>query len=309
MLQRLIEAGARTWTCDSLSNGDLPANALCIARAPDFDDRSDLPVWRDRERGTPGLVIRLRNFKRDECVCEAAGVSSTLRYRSDVSMRDVLRPDRPICIDITSLPMSVWGPLVRFAILDRRELWLVYAEPREYQAHKSPTPPELFDLSERVGDVEALPGMARLAGPSPDTPILLVTFLGFEGGRARHIATTLDPEPTIVPVVGVPGMHAEYATQAIECNREFLKNTEALRHVRWVDAVCPFNVRDLLGDIANEHSDSYMYIAPIGTKPHALGALLYFLTFPSACEIIYDHPTPRRGGTSGIGKIHLYRVN
>ena len=309
MRQRLIEAGARTWTRDSLSDADLPPDALCIARSADFDDRSDLPAWRARERGRPDLVVRLTGFLRNECKSETAGVSSTLRYRSDVSIRNLLQQDRPICIDITSLPMSVWAPLVRIAIRDSRELWLAYAEPREYQAHKSPTPPELFDLSERVGDVEGLPGMARLAGPSPGTPLLLVIFLGFEGGRARHITTTLDPEPAIVPVVGVPGMHAEYAMQAVECNREFLKNTDAFTQVRWVDAVCPFGVRDLLGDIASEHSESYMYVAPIGTKPHALGALLYFLSCPSNCEIIYDHPTARRGGTSGIGKTHVYRVN
>ena len=309
MLQRLIEAGARTWTCDSLSEDDLPANALCIARSPDFDDRSDLPAWRARERRRPNLVVRLTTFDRYECKMESAGVSATLRYRSDVSIRGLLQAECPICIDITSLPMSVWAPLVRVAFLDDRELWLVYAEPREYQAHKSPTPPELFDLSERVGDVEGLPGMARLAGPSPGTPLLLVILLGFEGGRARHITTTLEPEPTIVPVVGVPGMHAEYPTQAVECNREFLKNTDALTHIRWVDAVCPFGVLDLLGDISSEYSGSYMYVAPIGTKPHALGALLYLLSCPSDCEIIYDHPTPRWNGTSGIGKTHVYRVN
>ena len=141
----------------------------------------------------------------------------------------MLQVDRPICIDITSLPMSVWGPLVRVAIAGDRELWVVYAEPLEYRAHKRPMPPELFDLSERVGDVEGLPGMARLAGPSPGTSVVLVVLLGFEGGRARHISTTLEPEPRIVPVVGAPGMHAEYGTQAVECNREFLKNTRCIQ--------------------------------------------------------------------------------
>lgn len=212
-------------------------------------------------------------------------------------------------IDITSLPMSAWAPLVRVALLADRELWIVYAEPRTYEAHKMPTPPELFDLSERVGDVEGLPGMARLAGPSPGTPLLLVVLLGFEGGRARHISTTVDPEPKIVPVIGAPGMHPEYATQAVECNREFLTNTDAFGLIRWVDAVCPFSVRDLLGDIASEHSGSYMYLAPIGTKPHALGALLYSLSCSGACEIIYDDPLARKGGTSGIGKTYVYRVN
>ena len=309
MVTRLIDASARTWTYESLSNNDVPSMALCITRAPTFDDRSDLPVWRTREAVMPSKVIRLVNFGRDECRFETAGLSSVLRYRSNVSIRNLLQEDMPICIDITSLPMSVWGPLIRVAILDDRELWLVYAEPGEYQAHKSPTPPELFDLSERVGDVEALPSMARLVGPSPGRPLLLVVFLGFEGGRARHVTTTLDPEPTIVPVVAVPGMHAEYATQAVECNREFLKNTEAFTYLRWVDAVCPFSVRDLLRDIAAEHSGSYMYIAPIGTKPHAVGALLYALEEKVDCEIIYDHPIPQKGGTSGIGQTHMYRVN
>ena len=309
MLRRLIDAGARTWTCDPLLEEDAPPNALCIARSPDFDDRSDLPAWRARERNRPDLIVRLTAFGRYECKIESAGMSSTLRYRSEISIRDLLQPDRPICIDITSLPMTVWGPLVRVAVRDDRELWLVYTEPGEYQAHKRPTPPELFDLSERLGDVEGLPGMARLAGPPPGTPLLLVVLLGFEGGRARHITTTLEPQPTIIPVVGAPGMHVEYATQAVECNREFLKNTDAFGNIHWVDAVCPFSVRDLLDDIANENRGTYMYVAPIGTKPHALGALLYCLSCPSDCEIIYDHPTPRKDGTSGVGKTHLYRVN
>ena len=308
MCDRLIEIGARTWTYDSLSDDAIPRGALCITRSPNFDDRSDLPVWREREGRRPEFVVRLRRFGRNECEGEVRGVRSTVRYRSDLAIRQLLRTDCPICIDITSLPMAVWGPLVRIAILDDRELWIVYAAPQEYQAHKGPTPPELFDLSLRVGDVECLPGMARLAGPSPETSLLLVIFLGFEGGRARHIATTIDPEPTIVPVVGAPGMHAEYATQAVECNREFLKNTDAFNNICWVDAVCPFSVRDLLEDVAIEHGGSYMYLAPIGTKPHALGALLYFLSVPSGCEIIYDHPTPRRDGTAGIGKTYVYRV-
>ena len=117
MLRRLIEAGARTWTWDSLSDvsdDDLPPNALCIARSPDFDDRSDLPAWRARERGSPNLVVRLKGFDRNECKCEAVGVSSTLRYRSDVSIRNLLQPDRPICIDISSLPNVCLGSTCPF---------------------------------------------------------------------------------------------------------------------------------------------------------------------------------------------------
>jgi hypothetical protein len=103
-------------------------------------------------------------------------------------------------------------------------------------------------------------------------------------------------------------MHLEYPSQAIQCNQEFLTKTRSSADMRIADAVCPFGARAELERIATENPGSYMYVAPLGTKPHSLGAFLFTLDHPDSTEIIFDHPIPKRGGTSGIGSIHVYRV-
>ena len=52
----------------------------------------------------------------------------------------------------------------------------------------------------------------------------------------------------------------------------------------------------MLSQISRRIPTGFLKIAPIGTKPHALGAILYYLDFSSATEIIYDHPIRRKGG-------------
>ena len=51
-----------------------------------------------------------------------------------------------------------------------------------------------------------------------------------------------------------------------------------------------------------------MYIAPIGTKPHALGAICYALRNPDTTEIMYDNPIRKPGRTAGIGQMHVYML-
>lgn len=308
-LNSLIEASARSWSFDDDNIHLIPPNALCIVRSTGFDERSDLDIWRSLERIAPERLVRLADFGQYSCKSLSNHISSDLRYRSDTSIRATLHKEVPICIDITSLPMVVWAPLVRIAFQDERELWIVYTEPKEYRFHKDPMNTDLFDLNERVGDVVSLPGMVNLAGPDPGLTNLLCIFLGFEGGRARHITTSIDPEPTVIPIVGSPGMNAEYAIQAIECNREYLKNTNSYKRIKWVDSICPFSAYQTLLEIYKEYPDNYMYLAPVGTKPHALGMLLYSLHFDNFSEIIFDQPIAKQHGTEGIGKIHLYRVN
>lgn len=308
-IQYLVEAGARSWRFDPFRIDAIPVNARCIVRSSGFDVRSDLDVWCLYENFNPDKLVRLLNFNQDFCHSLVDGVSTIIRYRSDISIRALIGSDCPVCIDITSLPMAIWASAVRIALLDDRELWITYTEPSEYRAHKDPMNTDLFDLNERVGDVVALPGMAKLSGPEFQRNSILCIFLGFEGGRARHITDTIDPEPLVIPIVAVPGMHVEYSIQAIECNREFLKNTNAFNQIRWVDSVCPFSAYQLLEQLHKEYPNHYMYIAPVGTKPHALGTLLYSIRKDQFTEILYDHPTARKQGTLGLRQTHLYRLN
>jgi hypothetical protein len=65
---------------------------------------------------------------------------------------------------------------------------------------------------------------------------------------------------------------------------------------------------DLLEEIHAEFPEYYMYIAPVGTKPHALGAVLFAMKRSSEVEIMYDHPKRKAKRTSGVSLVHVYAV-
>ena len=52
-----------------------------------------------------------------------------------------------------------------------------------------------------------------------------------------------------------------------------------------------------------------MKIAPIGTKPHALGAFLFPLKTSRRVEFVYDFPIRKRNRTIGTGKVFVYRIS
>ena len=49
-----------------------------------------------------------------------------------------------------------------------------------------------------------------------------------------------------------------------------------------------------------------MYVALVGTKPHALGAIWYSIVNPSSTEVMFDFPIKKKDRTRGIGTIHIY---
>ena len=51
---------------------------------------------------------------------------------------------------------------------------------------------------------------------------------------------------------------------------------------------------------------SYMNIAMVGTKPHALGAVVFALDNEESTELIFDHPVKKPGRSSGVGTMHIY---
>jgi hypothetical protein len=52
-----------------------------------------------------------------------------------------------------------------------------------------------------------------------------------------------------------------------------------------------------------------LQIAPIGTKPHALGAVLFCLSRPRSVELVYDHPIRKLGRTTGASRLLVYDVS
>ena len=118
----------------------------------------------------------------------------------------------------------------------------------------------------------------------------------------------LDPTPTIVPVIGVPGFRVEYPQVTYANNLTLINDLGAHANIRFASASSPFDAYDTLAEIHHDFATRYMYLAPLGTRPHALGAVCYALRHPGFTELMYDNPVPAPGRTIGIGVIHVYTL-
>jgi hypothetical protein len=213
-------------------------------------------------------------------------------------------------LDITGLPHHVWAPLLRAGLQSGGTLRAVYAEPVEYRFQASPTPSDIFDLSERIQGVAPIPGFVSLTDERDEAAAVFVPLLGFEGARFSYLLEQVQPPgDKVVPVVGVPGFRPEYPFYTYQGNRQALWDSGAWKNARFAIANCPFSLYYQLEDIVRDYSGDRLKIAPIGTKPHALGAVLFVVSSSDPVELVYDHPIRKAKRTEGAARVLIYHVS
>ncbi|MEQ9007002.1 MAG: hypothetical protein RLP12_03895, partial [Ekhidna sp.] len=116
------------------------------------------------------------------------------------------------------------------------------------------------------------------------------------------------PGQLVFPIVGVPGYRPEYPFITYWANKTALRESQAWKKVRYAPASCPFTTLDAIRELQNEHHGEVVTLAPIGTKPQALAAVIYALQYPYKTEIIYDHPVRKARRTEGISRLHVYEM-
>ncbi len=248
----------------------------------------------------------------DETVeIEVMGSPRLLALRSGRQLSDFwLKTDvRAAYLDITGLAHHIWAPLLRSALSTIDVVRVVYVEPQDYTYSSFPTEGEIFDLSEKIKGIAPIPGFASLR-ESREADICFVPLLGFEGPRLAYLLESVQPpRDRIVPIVGVPGFRPEYPFHTYQGNRLPLIQNLSWKNVRFAIANCPFSLFYTLQDIAASYAGNLMKIAPIGTKPHALGAVLYAMTATQPVELVYDHPIRKATRTTGSARALIYHVS
>lgn len=212
-------------------------------------------------------------------------------------------------LDMTALSHHVWAPILRVALAQKRATRVIYIEPEDYVRTAGGVDGEIFDLSERINGVAAIPGFVSLRDEFEDQPCF-VPMLGFEGKRTAYVLDQVQPLGNkIYPIVGLPGFRLEFPFYTFESNMRVLQDTQAWKNVRYAAAHNPFSAYETLADIHTANPGSLLKIAPIGTKPHALGAFLYALRSGKTVEFVYDFPIRKTNRTVGVGKVFVYRVS
>lgn len=212
-------------------------------------------------------------------------------------------------VDITGMPYSVWGPLVLAAVEAGSSLRVVYVEPLDYRRSDTPTQGMNFDLSEGFDGIRPIPGFASLRLRA-NSDWHLAAALGFEGARFSYVLNELEPASDRVhPIVGVPGFRPEFAAHAFIANRVDLDDISLIPNVRLARANCPFDMFQTLRKLHGDIGGAQLRLAPIGTKPHGLGAVLYTISSPSNVQLIHDHPRRKAKRTLGVSQVCVYEVS
>ena len=115
----------------------------------------------------------------------------------------------------------------------------------------------------------------------------LIYLLGFDRDLSKEINVDVSPNETVV-INGFPSYSSKFKDISLVTNERLVSDHNI--KVRYAKANNPFEVYNLLEAIKNEDRDeTFMNIAPLGTKPMALGACLFALHNPDV-RIVYPMP-------------------
>lgn len=268
------------------------------------EERSLLdPTWAESQSGAQ--FVRVLEIEGE--IVEVEGTRLALRDRH--GLQAVLGSGSGVYLDITGMVYSTWAPFLVAALDAGLVTRVVYREPVDYKRSDNPTRGMIYDLSERIAGIAPLPGLASLRLRAPADSVF-VPLLGFEGARLAHVLESSEPiSERVVPIVGAPGFRPEYTTQALLGGRLTLEQDGHYSRIQFSKANCPFDLFHELVKIQHHFDNAFLRIAPVGTKPHGLGAVLFAIARPGRAEIVYDHPIRKKQRTTGQSRVCLYEVS
>ena len=191
-----------------------------------------------------------------------------------------------------------------------RQLDIMYVEPGAYRNtnRRHLLRRRDFELSKEVPGYKGIPGSTFFFDDRADQKY--VFMLGYEESRLRRAFEELQD---IVPsntslIVGVPAFKPGWETDSLANNIAVIREQKIMGEVQYCGADNPKAVVDYLSNLYRSlDSQERMFIAPIGTKPHGVGAALFVTEHPRV-GVLYDHPQRSRDRSSELGNWHLYSI-
>lgn len=211
---------------------------------------------------------------------------------------------KKVYLDVTGINARIAASILNNIITHRKEICIhiIYAEPNTYQIKRFKEEGVYNDLSEKIEGIEPLPGFANIIPDEVDAKF--ITILGFEGGRFTHLLEDVQPSTdNIIPIIGMPGYRAEYPFVTLWGNRTPLRNTGSWENIRYAEANSIVDIYRLLTKVIDQNKTSKLKIAPIGTKPHAIGSILFAIKHKKNVELVYDNPKREKNRSDGVGLI------
>ena len=210
-------------------------------------------------------------------------------------------------VDISGINVKLLAVIIKslfeYSKETKLEIYIVYSEPESYTISAFKKKGVYFDLAENIRGISPLPGFEKIFSGDNEEAIF-IPMLGFEGGRFAHVYEEISPEDkNIIPVVGLAGYKAEYPFTSLLGNQRPLRESGAWQRIRYASANSIVDAFIILCNIEKDNRGKYLRIVPIGTKPHTIAAIIFYLCFQRNTEIVFDHPIRKEKRTCGINKI------
>lgn len=308
-MPQILSSPLFTVTLPRIENLDFPPGSTYVV-GDGLEEEDRTQEWK-RLNATGLGFVRVVSVAPTSATVAFNGACSDLPLRSQSALTEFLLglQTSRLHIDITGLPLHVWAPLVRAALNVSIRTRAVYFEPGDYRYSTNPIEGEIFDLSDRIDGIAPIPGFACLSRFDLERA-LFVPILGFEGTRLAHILEAVQPaRENIWPIIGVPGTRIQYPFFAYLGNKGQLLETHSWKNALYARANCPFSLYYVLRDRLQTWHERLVILAPLGPKPHALGAILYYLANPRRTELVYDHPITRAQRTVGTPRVCIYDLS
>lgn len=267
----------------------------------------------DLETEEYSLISTLLGSTPSQSEINAAKRDITANLRNQLSSLGV--QGKNLLVDITGISQPAIFFMLKLFYEDIRpaRLFFAYTEPFRYKAKTLPSSEDVFELTERFIGLKALPGFIRK--PMERKKSIIVLLIGFEGKRAKYVCDTLEVESDNIRVVlGFPGFRPGWQYLAYGGNQSMFEQYQAHRFVQPAAANDPFEAYTALDEIrmnlVKSKIDSELVLAPVGTKPHSVGAAIFALRHPDDTKLVYDFPVKaRRYRSEGYGITWIYNLS
>jgi len=283
-------------------------NCLYIYGKSDEDRTTHNALWLSKSKNLNLIEVTDQNLSQFTIVDNGEIIS--LRSTTDINKLWKRHTNfNQIYLDITGLIHPVWARIVQVALQNSLIVSVLYVEPDSYSRSLAPVEGMIYDLSNTIQGISPLAGFATLSLRS-NSNFAFIPLLGFEGTRLKYMVEQVQPSNEgITPVIGSPGFKPWYIFESYLGNKSTLMETGSWQTVRYAPANCPFSCFYLLHEISDSIQESAIKIAMVGTKPHALGAVLFALSSKKPTELVYDHPIRKSSRTTGLSKLLIYHIS
>lgn len=157
-----------------------------------------------------------------------------------------------------------------------------YTEPKSYLFDKGLY--SSYHSSQGPIRVEEIPSFT--GNEADKSKKVLIIMLGFDGDLSSEALIDVSPKETIV-VNGFPSYSPKFKDISLISNEKLVTaDSNVLLYSR---ANNPFETYNLLDKLSVKYNDFYINIAPLGTKPMALGVCMFAIHNPDV-RIVYPIP-------------------